>query len=171
MVPWQYPEMLKEIKNAVDIPLLTGEDIYLLDSFKPLIDQHAVDMVQPDLATAGGILETKKIGDYAQAQGIAMALHCAGSPVSFFANVHCAAATENVMALEHHSVDIPWWDDLVTGIDKPTNDKGFARVPQGPGLGIELNLDVVKEHLERGQELFGPTDDWNRDRANDRLWS
>jgi len=171
MVPWQYPEMLKEIKNAVDIPLLTGEDIYLLDGFKPLIDQHAVDMVQPDLATAGGILETKKIGDYAQAQGIAMALHCAGSPVSFFANVHCAAATENVMALEHHSVDIPWWDDLVTGIDKPTNDKGFARVPQGPGLGIELNLDVVKEHLERGQELFGPTDDWNRDRANDRLWS
>jgi L-alanine-DL-glutamate epimerase-like enolase superfamily enzyme len=171
MIPWQYTEMLKEIKNAVDIPLLTGEDIYLLDSFRPLIDQHAVDMVQPDLATAGGILETKRIGDYAQAQGIAMALHCAGSPVSFFANVHCAAATENMMALEHHSVDIPWWDDLVTGVDKPTNDKGFARVPQGPGLGIELNLDVVKEHLERGQELFGPTDEWNEVRSNDRLWS
>jgi len=171
MVPWQYPEMLKEIKNAVDVPLLTGEDIYLLDGFKPLIDGRAVDMVQPDLATAGGILETKKIGDYAQQHGIAMALHCAGSPVSFFANVHCAAATENVIALEHHSVDIPWWDDLVTGIEKPTNGKGFTLVPEGPGLGIELNLDVVKEHLERGQDLFGPTDDWNRERSNDRLWS
>ena len=83
-----------------------------------------------------------------------MAMHFAGSPISFMANVHCAAATENFIALEHHSVDVSWWEDLVTGIDKPFN-RGFARVPEGPGLGIELNLDVVKEHLERGQELFG----------------
>ena len=171
MVPWEYTDMLKEIKNAVDVPLLTGEDIYLLDGFKPLIDQHAVDMVHPDLATAGGILETKKIGDYAEQHGIAMAMHFAGTPVSFMANVHCAAATENVVALEHHSVDINWWEDLVTGIDKPLHADGFARVPEGPGLGIELNLDVVTEHLGRGQELFAPTDEWNRDRSNDRLWS
>jgi len=171
MVPWEYTEMLKEIKNAVDVPLLTGEDIYLLDGFKPLIDERAVDMVHPDLATAGGILETKKIGDYAEQHGIAMAMHFAGTPVSFMANLHCAAATENVVALEHHGVDIDWWEDLVTGIDKPLHVDGFARVPEGPGLGIELNLDVVKEHLGRGQELFAPTDDWNRDRSNDRLWS
>jgi L-alanine-DL-glutamate epimerase-like enolase superfamily enzyme len=171
MVPWQYTEMLKEIKAAIDIPIATGEDIYLLDGFRPLIDQHAVDMVHPDLATAGGILETKKIGDYSQQQGIAMAMHFAGSPISFFANVHCAAATENVIALEHHSVDVAWWEDLVTGVDKPVNDRGFARVPQSPGLGVELNLDVVKEHLEQGQELFGPTDEWNEARSNDRLWS
>ena len=171
MVPWEYTEMLKEIKNAVDVPLLTGEDIYLLDGFKPLIDERAVDMVHPDLATAGGILETKKIGDYAEQNGIAMAMHFAGTPVSFMANLHCAAATENVVALEHHGVDIDWWEDLVTGIDKPLHVDGFARVPEGPGLGIELNLDVVKEHLGRGQELFAPTDDWNRDRSNDRLWS
>jgi len=172
MVPWEYTDMLKEIKQAIDVPLLTGEDIYLLENgFKPLIDARAVDMVHPDLATAGGILETKKIGDYAEQAGIAMAMHFAGSPVSFMANLHCAAATENMIALEHHSVDIPWWEDLVTGIDKPLNVKGFAKVPDGPGLGIELNLDVVKEHLERGTELFAPTDDWNRDRSNDRLWS
>ncbi len=171
MVPWEYTDMLKEIKNAIDIPLLTGEDIYLLDGFKPLIDEHAVDMVHPDLATAGGIMETKKIGDYAEKAGVAMAMHFAGTPVSFMANLHCAAATENVLALEHHSVDVDWWEDLVTGIDKPLHKDGFAQVPEGPGLGIELNLDVVKEHLERGQELFAPTDEWNRDRSNDRLWS
>jgi len=171
MVPWEYTDMLKEIKNAVDVPLLTGEDIYLLDSFKPLIDEHAVDMVHPDLATAGGIMETKKIGDYAEKTGVAMAMHFAGTPVSFMANLHCAAATENVLVLEHHSVDVDWWEDLVTGIEKPLHKSGFARVPEGPGLGIELNLDVVKEHLERGQELFVPTDEWNRDRSNDRLWS
>jgi L-alanine-DL-glutamate epimerase-like enolase superfamily enzyme len=171
MVPWEYTDMLKEIKNAIDAPLLTGEDIYLLDGFKPLIDGHAVDMVHPDLATAGGIMETKKIGDYAEQAGVTMAMHFAGTPVSFMANVHCAAATENVLALEHHSVDVDWWEDLVTGIDKPLHTGGFARVPEGPGLGIELNLDVVKEHLGRGQELFAPTDEWNRDRSNDRLWS
>jgi len=171
MVPWEYTEMLKEIKNAVDVPLLTGEDIYLLDNFKPLIDERAVDMVHPDLATAGGILETKKIGDYAEQHGIAMAMHFAGSPVSFMANLHCAAATENVVALEHHGVDIDWWEDVVTGIDKPLHADGFARVPDGPGLGIELNLDIIKEHLGRGKELFAPTDEWDRDRSNDRLWS
>ena len=171
MVPWEYTDMLKEIKNAIDVPLLTGEDIYLLDGFKPLIDEHAVDMVHPDLATAGGIMETKKIGDYAEQAGIAMAMHFAGTPVSFMANLHCAAATENVMVLEHHSVDVDWWEDIVTGVDKPLQKDGFARVPEGPGLGIELNLDVVKEHLERGQQLFAPTDEWNRDPSNDRLWS
>ena len=171
MVPWEYTALLKEIKAAIEVPLLTGEDIYGLDGFKPLIDEHAVDIVHPDLATAGGILETKKIGDYAERQGIGMAMHFAGSPVSFMANVHCAAATENFIALEHHSVDIPWWEGLVTGIDKPIASNGFARVPETPGLGIELNLEAVKEHLERGQELFAPTDDWNRDRSMDRTWS
>jgi len=171
MVPWEYTDMLKEIKNAVDVPLLTGEDIYLLDGFKPLIDEHAIDMVHPDLATAGGILETKKIGDYAEQNGIAMAMHFAGTPVSFMANLHCAAATENVVALEHHGVDVDWWEDLVTGIEKPLHAGGFARVPEVPGLGIELNLDVIKEHLGRDKELFAPTDEWNRDRSNDRLWS
>ena len=171
MVPWEYTDMLKEIKHAIDVPLLTGEDIYLLNGFKSLIDERAVDMVHPDLATAGGIMETKKIGDYAEQAGIAMALHFAGTPVSFMANLHCAAATENVVALEHHSVDVDWWEDLVTGIAKPLHVEGFAAVPEGPGLGIELNLDVVKEHLERDSDLFGPTDEWNRDRSNDRLWS
>ncbi len=100
-----------------------------------------------------------------------MAMHFAGTPVSFMANLHCAAATENFVALEHHSVDIDWWEDMVTGVEKPLHVDGFARVPEGPGLGIELNLDVVKEHLGRGQELFAPTEEWNRDRSNDRLWS
>jgi L-alanine-DL-glutamate epimerase-like enolase superfamily enzyme len=171
LVPWEYTDQLKEIKQAIQTPLLTGEDIYLLDHFKPLIDEHAVDMVQPDLATAGGILETKKIGDYAERQGIAMALHFAGTPISFMANLHCAAATENVLVLEHHAVDVNGWQDLVTGCEKPLWANGYARVPQSPGLGIDLNLDAVKERLERGQELFGPTEEWNRERSNDRLWS
>jgi L-alanine-DL-glutamate epimerase-like enolase superfamily enzyme len=171
MVPWQFTDLLKQITEAINVPTLTGEDIYCLSGFRDLIDQHAVDLIQPDLATAGGILETKKIGDYAQEHGVPMVMHFAGSPVSFLANVHCAAATENVIALEHHGIDVPWWEDLVTGIEKPLNQKGFVRVPETPGLGVELNLDVIKQHLGRGEECFGPTDEWNARDSNDRPWS
>jgi len=171
MVPWQYTQMLKQITEAINVPTLTGEDIYCLSGFKDLIDQRAVDMIQPDLATAGGILEAKKIGDYAQERGIPLVLHFAGSPVSFMANVHCAAATENVVVLEHHGVDVSWWEDLVTGIEKPLNQKGYALVSETPGLGVELNLEVVKQHLARNEECFAPTDEWNSRDTNDRLWS
>lgn len=171
MVPWQYTELWKQITNAVDLPTLTGEDIYLKEAFAKLIDAHAVDMIHPDLASAGGILETKRIGDYAEERGVSMCLHFAGSPISFMANVHCAAATQNVMALEHHSLDIPWWEDLVTGPEKPMVKAGFVKVPDRPGLGVELNESVVREHLAPGESYFAPTDEWNRERSNDRLWS
>src|SRR5499427_6748986 len=101
MIPWQYTDLLKKITDAVDIPILTGEDIYLKEPFIELALNHAVDLVHPDLATSGGLLETKKIGDACQEYGVGMAMHFAGTPVSFMANVHCAAATENFMVLEN----------------------------------------------------------------------
>ena len=171
LVPWQYTDLWQQITEAIDIPTLTGEDIYLHEEFAKLVDRHAVDLIHPDLATAGGILETKRIGDYAQSRGVGMALHFAGTPISFMANVHCAAATENFIALEHHGVDVPWWEDLIHGVAKPLMKDGFVAVPDQPGLGVELNEEVVREHLVPGSELFGPTDQWNQDRSNDRLWS
>jgi L-alanine-DL-glutamate epimerase-like enolase superfamily enzyme len=170
MIPWQYADLWKQITDAVDIPTLTGEDIYLKEPFMELCQKHAVDMIHPDLASSGGILETKKIGDMAQEYGVAMAMHFAGTPISFMANIHCAAATENFVALEHHSVDVPWWEDMVTGLPKPLHSNGFANVPNGPGLGIEVVLDVVKQHL-REPGFFEPTDEWNEARVNDRHWS
>jgi L-alanine-DL-glutamate epimerase-like enolase superfamily enzyme len=170
MVPWPYTDLLKKISDAVDLPILTGEDIYLKEPFIELCRTHAVDMIHPDLATSGGILETKKIGDAAQEFGVPMAMHFAGTPVSCMANVHCAAATENFLALENHSVDVPWWGDLVEGIEKPIINKGFITVPEKPGLGITLNEEVVKPHLlEPG--YFEPTPQWNTDRSSDRQWS
>jgi len=171
MVPWQYTEMWREITEAIETPTLTGEDIYLKEAFIELIEARAVDMIQPDLASAGGILETKKMGDYAEEHGVPMALHFAGTPVSFMANVHCAAATQNFIALENHSVDVPWWEDLVTGLDKPVMQAGFVAVPDRPGLGVELNEDVVREHLFEGTGYFDPTPEWDETRSWDRLWS
>lgn len=174
MVPWQYTEQWKTITEALETPTITGEDIYLLKDFKPLIHERAVDLIHPDLASSGGLLETKRIGDYAEEFGIAMAMHQAGTPVSFMANVHCAAATENFLSLEHHSVDVPWWEDMVTMTGgQPMITNGYANVPlDAPGLGIELNDEVVKEHLHRtDQSYFEPTPEWDELRSHDRTWS
>jgi len=174
MVPWQYTEQWKTITDAIETPTTTGEDIYLLKDFKPLIHERAVDIIHPDLASSGGLLETKRIADYAEEFGVAMAMHQAGTPVSFMANVHCAAATQNFLALEHHSVDIPWWEDLVKTVGNfKMIDKGFATVPlTAPGLGIELNEAVLKKHIDpRDKSYFAPTEEWNELRSHDRTYS
>lgn len=171
IIPWFYTEQWKEISHAIETPTLTGEDIYLKEEFIKLCDSRAVDMVHPDLASAGGILETKKIGDYAEEKGIGMALHWAGSPVSLMANVHCAAATQNFIALEHHHVDDPGFEDLVTGISKPILDQGYIKVPETPGLGIDLNEKAIRARLRKGEEYFAPTPQWDKEQSWDRTWS
>jgi L-alanine-DL-glutamate epimerase-like enolase superfamily enzyme len=171
MVPWQQTDLLKQITEAVNVPILTGEDIYLKEGFAKLLETHAVDMIHPDLATAGGLLETKRIADLATEAGVAMALHCSGSPVSFMAGVHVAAASENFHSLEHHAVDVPFWEELVTGIEKPIVRDGWVTVPNSPGLGIELNEEVVKQHLDPDSGYFEPTEQWNKKDSLDHQWS
>lgn len=174
--PMHYINQWQTVTQAIETPTLTGEDIYLKEQFINLIDAHAVDIVQPDLATSGGLLETKIIGDYAESKGVPMILHFAGTPVSFMANIHCAAATNNVLSLEmpnNGSLDNPWWEDLVKTTDgKKIMDKGFALVPDSPGLGIELREDILKQHLDpRHPGFFAPTPEWNESNSSDYLWS
>lgn len=171
MIPWQYTDLWKQITDSIGVPTLTGEDIYLKEPFIELCRRQAIRKIHPDLATSGGILETKKIGDAAQELGVPMAMHFAGTPVSCMANVHCAAATENFLALENHSLDVPWWDDLVEGVEKPIVNRGYISVPDKPGLGVTLNDEVVKQHLRPGTTYFGPTTEWDKERSWDRLWT
>src|SRR5215203_4355767 len=174
IVSWEYTDQYKKMSDALETPILTGEDIYLLKYFKPLIDAQAVDIIHPDLASSGGLLETKRIGDYAEEHGVAMDMHQAGTPVSFMACVHCAAATQNFLALEHHSVDLPWWESLVKTTDgRKMITKGFANLPlSAPGLGIELNEEVVKQHLHASDKTyFEPTTQWDSKRSHDRIFS
>lgn len=176
MIPWQLTQQWRRLKDSVLTPVCTGEDIYLKEGFMPLLEAEAVSVIHPDLATSGGVMETKKIGDLAQEYGIPMALHMAGSPVSFLANIHCAAATENFYVLENHSVDLPWWDDLIDGIDKPLIVDGYARVPEEPGLGFGgLNEAAIRERMDsspgRDAGYFEPTAQWDHEFSQDHLWS
>ena len=139
----------------------------------PLFRERAVSIIHPDLASSGGILETKKIGDLAQEHGIAMAMHMAGSPIAALASVHCAAATENFLVLENHSVDSPQWNTLVSGLPNPIIQEGYIQVPETPGLGFEdINEAALRQYIDPDQPgYFEPTDAWTTDRSNDRLWS
>ena len=150
------------VTQAIRVPTLNGEQAYLLKSLREMIETHAVDIIQPDLVTVGGMMETKRVADYAEEYSLPTVLHCAGSPVMFMANVHCAAAIRSFIAQEIHSLDIPFWKDLVTGLDDPLMVDGYVRVPDKPGLGVELNYDAIEEHLRPWSSFFGPTDEWNR---------
>ena len=188
MIPWQLVDQWKMLKSRVDTPVATGEDIYCKEGFEPLVEAKAISVAHPDLATSGGILETKRIADYCREAGIPVALHQAGSPVVAMANVHCAASIDNFIALEMHSVDNPWWNDLVTlvGQEGPMIKNGFIKVTDAPGLGIELNDEVIKEHLAESSQgvhgadtkfsiypkgFFQDTSDWDKPDSHDRTWS
>ncbi|MFD1676888.1 mandelate racemase/muconate lactonizing enzyme family protein [Alicyclobacillus fodiniaquatilis] len=174
MIPWQYTDQYVRLANSVSTPICTGEDIYLKENFRPLLEARGVSVIHPDVLTSGGILETKKIGDLAQEHGVAMAIHMAESPIACLAAVHAAAATENFLALEYHSVDVDWWDDIIVSrLPKPLVQNGFITVPDAPGLGIEaLNDEVIAQHIHPDiPGLWEPTDSWNHYWSNDRLWS
>ena len=182
MIPWQFVDQWKMLKNRVDTPVCTGEDIYCKEGFEPLVNARAISVAHPDLATSGGILETKRIADYCRDAGIGVALHQAGSPVVAMANVHCALTMENFIALEMHSVDNPWWNDIVNlvGQDGPMIKSGYITVTDAPGLGVELNEDAIKDHLAQSSDrryeiypkgVFEETSEWDDVDAHDRVWS
>lgn len=173
MLPWYLIDQYRELKHATTAPIATGEDMYLAESFEPLLQAGALDVVHPDLLTSGGILETKKLGDLAARYGASMALHMCESPVSALAGAHMATASENFFAQEHDAFDSEWWQDLIIGPVKPIVKDGFTVITDAPGLGIEgLNEDLIREHGPmKGKDVWGSTDEWNQETSLDRIWS
>jgi L-alanine-DL-glutamate epimerase-like enolase superfamily enzyme len=157
IVPWTNWRGLKTIRDATETPLNTGEDVFgLRGGFDSLIDSQAVDVVHIDPGTSGGAIETQLIAAAAAQAKIHTAIHMAGGPINTVASAHVAAVMDDFLAMEHHAADMPWWQDLVTGISKPIIDKGYITVPDRPGIGLELNEAVVKQHL-REPGYFEPT--------------
>ena len=173
LAPWHYTDHYVRLRNSTTVPIATGEDIYLKENFEPLMKAGGVSLIHPDVLTTGGMLETKKIGDMAYDYGVAVALHMAESPIGCMAAVHVGAALPQLMCMEFHSVDVPHWQDIVFGLPKPLIQNGFITVPDAPGLGIEsLNEEFIGKLVCKnipGQ--WEPTDEWDGDICNDRLWS
>ena len=172
MIPWQFTQQWRQLTESIATPTCTGEDIYLAEGFKPLLDAQAIRVAHPDPASAGGIMETKKIGDLAQPYGIPMALHLAATPIATMACVAIGASTENFLALEFHAADVPDWSDLVTGLPNPIIQKGYIAVPDAPGLGFgDINEEAFLRRMDsKDNRFFEPTSEWDDEWNYDRQW-
>jgi galactonate dehydratase len=148
------PEGLAQIAQLVSTPIALGERLYSRWDFKPFFESGAVDIIQPDLSHAGGILEVRKIAAMAEAYDVAVAPHCPLGPLALAACLQVAAVSPNV-AIQEMSLGIHYnvgADLLSYCTDKgglSPND-GFLAIPDGPGLGVEVDEAVVREsHKDR----------------------
>ena len=144
------PEGLQEIASLVSTPIALGERLYGRWEFKPFFERGAVDIIQPDLSHAGGILEVRKIAAMAEAYDIAVAPHCPLGPLALGACLQIAACTPN-HAIQEISLGIHYntgGHDLLnfcTNKDALTPIDGYLPVPEGPGLGIDIDEAAVRE--------------------------
>jgi L-alanine-DL-glutamate epimerase-like enolase superfamily enzyme len=151
--PWSI-EAFKEIKAATRTPIASGENLYLFEGFRRLIEQQCLSVVSPDLQKVGGLGEARRIAEFADSYGVAVAPHNISSPIGTMAAVHFCAAQPNFLALEYHASDVPFWDDLAEGAAKPLIQNGYIKVPGGPGLGIKLNEEVASRYARKGEPFF-----------------
>ena len=143
-------EGLRDIAGLVSTPIALGERLYTRWEFKPVFEQGAVDIIQPDLSHAGGILEVRKIAAMAEAYDVAVAPHCPLGPLALAACLQIAACTPN-HAIQEISLGIHYntggHDRLNFCTDKVplTPIDGYLPVPEGPGLGVDIDEAAVRE--------------------------
>jgi L-alanine-DL-glutamate epimerase-like enolase superfamily enzyme len=146
-------EALKRVTDNSPVPICSGENHYTRHGLRTMITTQAVDIIQPDIPKAGGLLEAKKIADLADIYYIPMAAHNVSSPIATMAACHACATMRNFITLEFHAQDVAWWNDLVVG-SEPLIQGGYIQLPDKPGLGIELNEEVARAHLQQGSTFF-----------------
>jgi len=153
--PPENADALARITAATRTPICTGENLYTRHTFRPFLEKQACDIIQPDPQKCGGLLEAKKIADMADLYYITFACHNMCTPVGTYASAHVCAAVRNFVALESDSIEIPWWKDLILNDGGPFYRGGYLALPDKPGIGVELNEEVCREHLAPASRWFG----------------
>jgi len=151
-VPPENLDVQREVTASTATPIAAGENRYRLQGMRRLLAEEAVDIVAPDVPKVGGMRESMKIATLAELFYIPVAMHNVSSPVGTMGSAHVGAAIPNSLAVEYHSYELGWWEDLVEEDDLITD--GYIEIPEEPGLGVTLDLDAVEEHLVEGQTLF-----------------
>jgi galactonate dehydratase len=150
-----YSEGWMALKRSTRIPILTGEKLELVRAFRPFLDTQALDIAHPDLAFAGGLTGTKKIADYAALTRTPVALHNVGSLVLCYANAHFGAAIQNFYRSESALGRPARHVENMAASNPPVVKQGSLKVPDGVGLGLDLNLDYLRKNLAEGEEWWG----------------
>lgn len=155
-VPWVAPDSYREVTRATSTPIHTGEQIYLRENFKDLIEQKAVNVIGPDPCDVGGIAELKWIAEYADLHGILMAPHGTGDGVLGLAALVQVAATmpQNYIAFEYPTGKPDWWYDIVEGLPNPIVKDSHIEVWDRPGMGVNLIPEAAKQYLREEDVAF-----------------
>jgi L-alanine-DL-glutamate epimerase-like enolase superfamily enzyme len=152
-VPPENVEAMARVTHAINIPVLTGENLYGRHGFRKLVETQATSGIHIDIPKSGGLLESKKIADHAEMYSIWMAAHNPASPIGTIASCHACAAIREFRIHELGNW-VPWWPDMVVH-EGPFWKDGYFTIEDKPGYGVELNPDVVKAHLAPGEAWWG----------------
>jgi L-alanine-DL-glutamate epimerase-like enolase superfamily enzyme len=155
-VPFVNPDLYREVTPHTTTPIHTGEQIYLRQNYKALIETHAVDVVGPDPCDVGGLAEIKWICEYADLHGIAMAPHGTANGIFGLAALIQVSATmpDNLIAFEYPARFEPFWYDITEGFDGMPVRGGLIDVPDRPGLGVNLIPKEAKKYLSEADTDF-----------------
>ena len=143
-IMWDNIDSLKALSDAVSIPISTGEQLYGRWDFRPLIESNAARIIQPDICHAGGITELRKIAAAAETYHISVAPHNSNGPISTVASLHLDMCTPNIFKQEIFLSFLDRYDEVLTRTIERAD--GFARVPDGPGWGTDIDLDAVAKY-------------------------
>jgi len=154
-VPPEKFEAQRRVTETLDVPVLTGENLVGTDQFNRAARTGILDIAAPDVNKCGGLGEFVNIATVCDLYGVPIAPHNISSPLGTVAGAHVSAAIPNFLCMEYHARDVPWWNEMCERVagDGPILDEGSIRVPEGAGLGVELNRDLVAEYLTDGSEL------------------
>lgn len=152
-MPPDFSNAWVRLTSVSKVPIGTGENLARRQGFVDFILQKGLDIAQLDVRNTGGLLESKKIADLADMNLIPMCAHDTGSIVCNYATVQWACAVRDFLAAETLIGNGGWMDDLIVHDGLIVKD-GHIALPEKPGLGIELNPDVVKAHLAKGESYW-----------------
>lgn len=162
-VPPQNVDAMAKVANAVNVPLSTGERLYSKWDFKDLLEKQVVALIQPDICHVGGISELKKIAAMAEVYYVGVQPHSPYGPINTMAAIQVDVGMQNFMIQEGGNK--PWFDLVVEG-DFPQQTDGYYGVPMGPGIGINMDEDVLaanppielhppEGYIKQSRELWG----------------
>ncbi len=152
---------LAKAADHINLPVATGERLHNKYEYRELINLQAADILQPDITQTGGFLETKKIAAMGDMCYMTVAPHNVGGPVSTAIALHFATCTTNFKIQEHfNDFSEAWVKEAATGCPEVVD--GYFSLPNGPGLGMTLNEDLIAEHPYREGSFNLWEDDWHK---------
>lgn len=154
--PFVNADVYRDVTMATATPLHTGEQIYLRQNFKGLIESKAVHVIGPDPCDIGGIAELKWVAEYADLHGILMAPHGTGDGLLGLAALVqvCATLPRNYIAFEYPVGRPEWWYDIITGLPDPIVEDGMIEVWDRPGMGVDFDIGKAQRYLPAEDKGF-----------------